>query len=1254
MLIRRVQLMTSGKPQFHTFYSNSYEALRQVLQAMLTLERRSLANAGTAKVSPGFFAQIPVITSSRLIESDLMRSMAENSASGIASGVRMMSFGDWYRPIAGQFLGQLPETTELNWLIWTKLLDSEFVSRHKGLLNYLTESTDEDGTVHLKPQNDLSRFELAGRIGSVFGKYVRYRFDWIRDWIDEKGGVSRTPYSRRKELDRQFFENPEHAESAAHLAWQKEIWQWLSEKDRDEHGYMNERWRGIRSIRRLEERFRNLEEADFPDEGLPLHVFIPKELPPLALPILYEKSLKDPVYLYLLNPSDKFWFDPLLPAQAETAGKAQPGCSWLSRNAGQTRAVMDRVYRFASGEAMPEVEDDLPDPESARPKTEDFRFNPSLPMQDIRVSIENGDTRLTADPAVLAGHGTAEEPAVRTLLDAVHEAVRRDDTAFLLQSPEDGSEHELLLPQELEAYQAGEKGLPSVCIFPSPSLKREAEGLADWIYALGRKGIKPSEILVVTPDIEKTAPVVSAVFSSLPESIPYAVSGMAPEGGEGVAKAFCELGDFLAGSGNLESLLKLLSSPAIAAGWNFGPDELSLAGSWLLEAGFRYGISESHIRHLISEGIAADEGDAEAIDTTLFRAAERLALGAAADTESSPDRVWQDVRAVTGSDQMWRSAAGNPALLDAILVFSEALDEAQQRSFPAGSEKGQSPAAWEKFFAWLSETFFSRLSGRSAAAELGSLRTRLTQICGMVERSLSGMPDEEKIIPYQVIWKAVKNVIASESLIWWTGGKTVLAPMMPDQVRMIPFRAIAVIGLNSDSGFPGTMKLDEFDLMGEAGLKRRGDGDSRRDNRNIFFDLVMAAREHFAVFYNAGASREKPLMPSEVVTDFEEFLEELRKNALAGSGIKPENAGNFWRFRYPLAFTSHARQNYTEEAAAAGLTGSSREVYDILLSGKTAGPLPDFAEGAEHVRIGSAENRISADDLAAYLSDPEKTVMKLLDAAAGSEADESRTVPLSWEPDGLESWAFRRDALRAFRKGETPEDFIAPRLLDPVYGLRTLRKDLLLPEAERLWQVFGLEKELLAGRIKKLYPGCAVKLSAGEGGLAEDWEISCGKLTLHADRENSILSVFGVSGRDRWRAMLLSLFFSAAAEEGESVPQVFFADVKKIEKEEEEAAFSEFLVRSPQEARELLARIVRLYEAAVAEASPLASGYVRSPFYREETEKQPLVKSEKSFEDELLRLLRGRKKGERKVATADTVRTAAEKLLSQVLKGERK
>lgn len=149
-----------------------------------------------------------------------------------------------------------------------------------------------------------------------------------------------------------------------------------------------------------------------------------------------------------------------------------------------------------------------------------------------------------------------------------------------------------------------------------------------------------------------------------------------------------------------------------------------------------------------------------------------------------------------------------------------------------------------------------------------------------------------------------------------------------DALRGIPFKAICVVGLDAASGFPGTVQLDEFDLMGLPGLKRRGDRDSRRDNRNIFFDLIMSARSWFSVFYAEGPEKERPLPPSEVVTDFRGFLADLEASRALATGTA---ARNTWDAEVPLA--RYSRRNFTKDAEAKHLLGSSVDAFDAIREG---------------------------------------------------------------------------------------------------------------------------------------------------------------------------------------------------------------------------------------------------------------------------------------------------------------------------------
>jgi exodeoxyribonuclease V gamma subunit len=89
-------------------------------------------------------------------------------------------------------------------------------------------------------------------------------------------------------------------------------------------------------------------------------------------------------------------------------------------------------------------------------------------------------------------------------------------------------------------------------------------------------------------------------------------------------------------------------------------------------------------------------------------------------------------------------------------------------------------------------------------------------------------------------------------------------------LRNLPFKVVCAIGLN-DGAFPGTARPAEFDLM--ALQPRRGDRQRRIDERNLFLDLLLAAREHLHLSYTGRSVRDNaPLPPSVLVSELIEYL----------------------------------------------------------------------------------------------------------------------------------------------------------------------------------------------------------------------------------------------------------------------------------------------------------------------------------------------------------------------------------------------
>ena len=97
--------------------------------------------------------------------------------------------------------------------------------------------------------------------------------------------------------------------------------------------------------------------------------------------------------------------------------------------------------------------------------------------------------------------------------------------------------------------------MPSVRIASAPTLAREVEAAADWIYALKAEHpeLTSSDFLIATPDLQTAAPVFDAVFSSLPKPIAYGIVGRSLFDSSGAAQAYIALGNFLCGTADINA-----------------------------------------------------------------------------------------------------------------------------------------------------------------------------------------------------------------------------------------------------------------------------------------------------------------------------------------------------------------------------------------------------------------------------------------------------------------------------------------------------------------------------------------------------------------------------------------------------------------------------------------------------------------------------------------------------------------------------
>src|SRR5574338_456733 len=129
------------------------------------------------------------------------------------------------------------------------------------------------------------------------------------------------------------------------------------------------------------------------------------------------------------------------------------------------------------------------------------------------------------------------------------------------------------------------------------SLTRELEVLHDQILALfaGPKPPRPSDILVLTPELDAAAPLIEAVFGTAPAErrIPFVITGRGAVGVSPVLRAVDALLATVGSRCTASQVLDLLQLEPIARRFGLAPEDLPRIHAWLGEAGIRWGLDES-------------------------------------------------------------------------------------------------------------------------------------------------------------------------------------------------------------------------------------------------------------------------------------------------------------------------------------------------------------------------------------------------------------------------------------------------------------------------------------------------------------------------------------------------------------------------------------------------------------------------------------------------------------------------------------
>ncbi|MEJ2402731.1 MAG: exodeoxyribonuclease V subunit gamma [Candidatus Thiodiazotropha sp.] len=394
----------------------------------------------------------------------------------------------------------------------------------------------------------------------------------------------------------------------------------------------------------------------------------------------------------------------------------------------------------------------------------------------------------------------------------------------------------------------------SISIHQCHSPMREVEVLYDLLLdALDHVAdLRPDEILVMTPEIDRYAPLMEAVFGAPGggPTIPFRISDTHLGQSSPLATGFLDILALADTRHGVDTFLRLLEIPGIRA--RFGLDETGLEAllPWLKSAAIRWGRDAGSRQE---QGLPADEHN------TWLAGIRQLLLGYLMSGEGTD--LWQGVYpldAVEGSSL---------SSLDGLLAFCDTLFRVDQR---LGEDR--EPRDWSRLLLEILEECFA--SDEATQQALLPIREAIQQLSDESTLARCHAP-----VSLAVIRQRLGELFEQTQIRGFLGGGVNLCALAP--MRSLPFRVVVLLGLN-DGVFPRSSENLGFDLMQQDGF-RFGDRSRRVDDRYLFLETLMSARDRLLVIYQGFDQRDNSIRPPSVVV---EELRDCLHDMLGDSGLE--------------------------------------------------------------------------------------------------------------------------------------------------------------------------------------------------------------------------------------------------------------------------------------------------------------------------------------------------------------------------------
>ncbi|GAA4880179.1 exodeoxyribonuclease V subunit gamma [Ferrimonas pelagia] len=576
----------------------------------------------------------------------------------------------------------------------------------------------------------------------------------------------------------------------------------------------------------------------------------------------------------------------------------------------------------------------------------------------------------------------------------------RFDRIDLFVSPLEGAEGEGK-PSLLRQLQAGIFELDPV---PSPpraialeddsvqfalahSRQREVEALQDALLKrfCADPGLRPTDVIVMMPDVSAYAPHIQAVFGQVsrddPRFLPFSIADLPERGFDVLVLALEALLNLTDSRFAVSELLDLLAVPALRARFAIDEVQLPLLQRWVEQAGVRWGL-DAEQRH----SLALPD---DLSQNTWHFGLQRMLLGYA-----------------VGRGEPWSGIEPFDEIggLDAALVGSLSRLLAELGALWQALQQPRLPHEWVSLLRDATTRLFAPQDEHEQQLLL-RLEEALIQWQERCEQSQLDEPLPLTVVKPVCLAPFSDGGVSQKFL----AGRINFCTLMP--MRAIPFRQVCLLGMN-DEDYPRSRPPMDFDLMADRTLgvsARPGDRSRREDDRYLFLEALLAARDGLYISYLGRNARDNgERTPSVLLGQLQDHIKQGYR--LAGD----EESGSALLAHLTV---THPLQPFSRryfDGKDPQLTTFSREWRAIHEGHKASEPV-SLSPWQPEAAIGLAE-------LAALFKDP---VRLLLTRRLGIWLQSDTDTADDLEPfalDGLEAYHIRNELMSTLSAAATQEE----------------------------------------------------------------------------------------------------------------------------------------------------------------------------------------------------------------------------------------